>query len=249
MAMGKWGRCFRMVGMDCYGWGSVLSCGWGLGMWLSFGASTVGWEGLLEDVEVDGSGMLPDPVVMFTCGLYDVTAWGRSLVDDCSRHVFIFCWRQNNTSWLGFSCFRSLALWGLLKFCLWLCFLYSRKLQIPFMSTGVEGSLGCRKVLLCRSPWEKARHAGLNGGGKEVKEKLFKWLARFLCCVQLGLYDPNQSLNKAIGPGKVGGRGTVVYMVVLEEFGEPIWCEWSVIVSVYQAWWSILWDELLQVLS
>ena len=52
------------------------------------------WRGLLEDVEVDRSGVLPGPVVMFAFGLYDVAVWDGSLVSDGPEDVLILCWGQ-----------------------------------------------------------------------------------------------------------------------------------------------------------
>ena len=43
---------------------------------------------------MDGSDVFPGSVVTFALGLYDVAAWGRSLVDDGSGDVLILCWGQ-----------------------------------------------------------------------------------------------------------------------------------------------------------
>ena len=80
--------------MDCFGWGSVSFCGQGLGMWLGCGVLTAEVRGVMVDVKVDRSGVLPGPAVTFALGLYDIAAWGRSLVDDGSGDVFILCWGQ-----------------------------------------------------------------------------------------------------------------------------------------------------------
>ena len=61
-----------------------------VGLWVLTG----GRGEWLDDVEVDRSGMLPGHAVRFALGLYDVAAWGRSLVDDDSGDVFILCWGQ-----------------------------------------------------------------------------------------------------------------------------------------------------------
>ena len=78
-------------------------------MWLGCGFLTVGGGGLLEDDEVDGSGMLPGPVITFALGLYDVTTWSGSHVDDGTGYVFISCWEQEQHFLAGV-----LALVGLL---------------------------------------------------------------------------------------------------------------------------------------
>ena len=41
-----------------------------------------------------GSDVLPGPTISLALGLYAVTAWGGSSVDDGSGDVLILCWEQ-----------------------------------------------------------------------------------------------------------------------------------------------------------
>ena len=57
---------------------------------------------------------------------------------------------RNNTSWLGYSCVIGLALWALLKYCLWFFFLASRWLKTYSMLNWVDGLPECWIILLWR---------------------------------------------------------------------------------------------------
>ena len=68
----------------------------------------------MDNVEVDGSGMLPGPVVTFVLGLYNAILWSESLVDNGAGDLFIFCWGQEQ-HFLG---------WDLTLIAVWHCGLY-----------------------------------------------------------------------------------------------------------------------------
>ena len=45
--------------------------------------------------------MLPGPAIMFALGLYDVAAWGRSLLNDVLKIYSSSARDRNNISWSG----------------------------------------------------------------------------------------------------------------------------------------------------
>ena len=80
--MGEWdvwvfrlGRCFR------------------LRVWLGYVAGLWRFDCRMSDVEVNGPGMLPGPVIAFALCLYDVSAQGGSPFNNSTREVFVCCWQ------------------------------------------------------------------------------------------------------------------------------------------------------------
>ena len=96
---------------------------------------------------------LSGPAIVFTLGLYVATLQGRSSVGDGSGDVLILCWGEEQYL-LGWVCKLLLfGIVGMVKVLLLSLFLCQQKFQTCSMSTGVEGLLGCWRVLLCRISW------------------------------------------------------------------------------------------------
>ena len=134
----------------------------------------------------------------------------------------------NSTSWSGLSCCCSLALWAWLKYCFRPCFLASRKLWTHSMLTGKEDLLGCWKVLLCRISSGEGMLGHMGVECRSRRSSASDLLAScILCAVQHGFNGPNLSFYKAIRLRDVRGQGYMINMVVPQELGELIRCEWG----------------------
>ena len=150
----------------CLGLGKCF----GIRVWLGYVAGFRGFGCRLRDVEVNGPGMLPGPVLLFALGLYDVTVWGGSLFDNSAVMYSTATGDRNSFSWPGFNSVSSLVLCALSKCSFWICLLDSKKFCTHSMSTHVYGLLGHWKVLCAGSPG--GRHVGPNWGRMQVQEEL-----------------------------------------------------------------------------
>ena len=92
------------------------------------------------------------------------------------------------------------------------------------ISTGIEGFPGYWKVLLCRILWDEGM-LGPMGVDCRSRRSSFSDLPASCVVLTMVLIVLTLTFNVSIGPGEVGGRGDMVYVMALQELGVLIRCK------------------------
>ena len=186
-------------------------------------------------LEVDWPQMFPGPMVPLALGLYIVTAWHGSLIDNGPGDVFAVDWgtEEHFLAWGGL--WESISSMGLVELCALCLFageeVVSYSLHIHWLarSTRVHWN-----VLLCKISWGGGM-LGLIGANLRSSRTSSRGFFAAWAVLSTVLMVLSLLLYKAIGHGEVR-RGCVVLYVVVQEKLSKLLRQKGLAIVHWRAW-------------